>query len=280
MAMFQAPARPAGNVHTEFKAGKMDWDGKVVKADKRKGRIVLYTADEDQLMHFQWYDREKNEAQLDLIFFNDAYLSEVKKCTTGRVYLLRFTSSDKKHFFWMQEPKADGDEELIKKFNEAIGATIPDKKAAGRSTGTTAAAPPTAAAAAGAEVDPQLRAILSQFLETQGAANLRTPPVPLGAVLTTEVLSGLLTDETACKELTSLLPPGQQTQEDLAEALRSPQLQQHMNSLTQAIHSDQLPMLFAALGLDPSTIASAGPGADALEVLCRAMEAKESGSMP
>ena len=30
----------AGTVHAEFKAGRMDWDGKMVTPDKRKGKIV------------------------------------------------------------------------------------------------------------------------------------------------------------------------------------------------------------------------------------------------
>ena len=28
--MFQVPTRPAGHVHVEFKAGRMDWDGRMV----------------------------------------------------------------------------------------------------------------------------------------------------------------------------------------------------------------------------------------------------------
>eukprot|EP00438_Fugacium_kawagutii_P024593 Skav200061 [mRNA] locus=scaffold838:56535:58863:+ [translate_table: standard] len=62
MAMFQVPTRPAGHVHVEFKAGRMDWDGRMVTPDKRKGKILLYTSEEDQLTHFQWMDRDKNEA--------------------------------------------------------------------------------------------------------------------------------------------------------------------------------------------------------------------------
>merc|ERR1719229_1885200 len=102
----------------------------MVTADKRKGKLVLLTSEEEQLMHVQWYERDKSEASIDLIVINDAYLEKIEKCTTGRVYLLRFTSSDKKHFFWMQEPKADGDADLVKKFNEATGADIPDKSSA------------------------------------------------------------------------------------------------------------------------------------------------------
>jgi len=142
MAMFQQPARPNGTVHVEFRAGRMDWDGKMVKPDKRKGKIVLSTSEEEQLMHFQWYDREKNEVATDLIVINDAYLERIEKCTTGRVYLLRFTSSDKKLFFWMQEPKTEKDAEFVKTFNETIGAKIPEKGA------------PKPAAAAGAPAAP------------------------------------------------------------------------------------------------------------------------------
>ena len=41
-------------------------------------------------------------------------------------------------------------------------------------------------------------------------------------------------------------------QEGLSEVLASPQLQQSLSALTQAVHSDQLPVLLASLGLDPS----------------------------
>merc|ERR1719272_136323 len=112
-------------------------------------------------MHFQWHDRDKNETAVDLIVINDAYLEKIEKCKTGRVLLLRFTSSNKKLFFWMQEPKTDKDEELVKKFNEAIGATIPEKGAAKPASGA-AAAPALAAGLAGAnaQMDPQIRAIV------------------------------------------------------------------------------------------------------------------------
>lgn len=268
MAMFQQPVRPAGTVHVEFRAGRMDWDGRMVTPDKRKGKIVLTTVEEEQLMHFNWIDREKNEVAVDLIVINDAYLEKIEKCTTGRVYLLRFTSSEKKLFFWMQEPKTDQDAEFMKKFNEAIGAKIPEKGAP-KPAGAAAAPAPAAGLAANAPIDPAIRNIVAQFIASQGP---RAPPVPLGAVLTTEVLQGLMTDEAAVAEMSTLLPAGQQTSEDLREALSSPQLQQSLTALTQAIHSDQLPVLFASLGLDTSAIATAAPGTDALELLIRAME--------
>jgi len=265
--MFQQPVRPQGIVHVEFRAGKMEWDGKKVTPDKRKGKIVLFTSEEETLTHLQWIDREKNEIADDLIVVNDAYFEKIEKVKDGRVYLLRFTSSDKKMFFWMQEPKTEGDEELIKKANEAIGATIPEKKSGGASSG--AAAP-----AAAPAINPELNAVLQQFMASQGQQASRAPPVPLTTVLTPETLTGLLTDEAAVTEMQGLLPEGHRSAEGVREALVSPQLQQSLRALTQAVHSDQLPVLFASLGLDASAIASAPPGADALEVLCKAMEDK------
>jgi len=276
--MFQQAVRTPGTVHVEFRAGRMEWDGRIVTPDKRKGKVVLLTAEDEQLMHFQWHDREKNEIVVDLIVINDAYLERIEKCTTGRVYLLRFTSSDKKLFFWLQEPKDDGDADLVKKFNEAIGAKLPEKGSSPPGAGAAAGEAAVASGAAAQAVDPRLRAVLSQFLQSQGTQGARAVPVPLGAVLTSEVLQDLITDADAAAALQALLPEGQRTPEDLADTIASPQLQQSMHSLTQAVHSDQLPVLFASLGLDQSSIAAAAPGSDALELLCRAMEGDKEGS--
>ena len=44
----------------------------------------------------------------------------VKQCKTGRVFILKFKNSSRKLFFWMQEPKSDKDEELMKKVNDFL----------------------------------------------------------------------------------------------------------------------------------------------------------------
>lgn len=70
----------------------------------------------------------------------------------------------------MQEPSTDKDEENVKKFNEAVGATIPEKPAtpAAPAAGAPAAAAPAGAPAGGAaaaqDIDPALRAVLAQWL--------------------------------------------------------------------------------------------------------------------
>ena len=109
---------------------------KMVSPDKRKGMltvlqvyICLLSIDiylvcfqsDDQLMHLQWKDRTTSTIEDDLIIFpDDVEFKAVPACTTGRVFVLKFKTSNKRMFFWMQEPKSDKDEELCKKVNDNL----------------------------------------------------------------------------------------------------------------------------------------------------------------
>lgn len=44
----------------------------------------------------------------------------VNECTTGRVYLLKFKSSNQKLFFWMQSKSDEKDEENVSRVNLLI----------------------------------------------------------------------------------------------------------------------------------------------------------------
>ena len=55
-----------------------------------------------------------------VIFPDDIEFRKVKACTTGRVFILKFKSSSRKMFFWMQEPKTDKDEDNCKKVNDYL----------------------------------------------------------------------------------------------------------------------------------------------------------------
>lgn len=104
----------------EFRAGKMHMKGKMVHPDKRKGQVYVHQSD-DSLMHFCWKERGTGTVEDDLIIFpDDIEFKHVPQCTTGRVYVLKFKSSTRKFFFWMQEPKTDKDEEYCKKVNEYL----------------------------------------------------------------------------------------------------------------------------------------------------------------
>ncbi|XP_067011079.2 proteasomal ubiquitin receptor ADRM1 [Anabrus simplex] len=104
----------------ECKAGKMTLKGKMVHPDKRKGLLYVYQSD-DSLMHFCWKDRTTGTVEDDLIIFpDDCEFKRVPQCTTGRVYVLKFKSSNRKFFFWVQEPKTDKDEENCRRINEVL----------------------------------------------------------------------------------------------------------------------------------------------------------------
>lgn len=119
----------------EFKAGKMTMKGKMVHPDKRKGLLYIFQS-EDSLMHFCWKDRSSGSVEDDLIIFpDDVEFKRVTQCTTGRVYILKFKSSNRKFFFWMQDLKTDKDEENCRKVNEVLN--NPPALGSQRSGGTT-----------------------------------------------------------------------------------------------------------------------------------------------
>ncbi|XP_020814968.1 proteasomal ubiquitin receptor ADRM1 homolog isoform X2 [Drosophila serrata] len=104
----------------EFRAGRMNMVGKMVHPDTRKG-LVYMTQSDDGLMHFCWKDRTSGKVEDDLIVFPDDFeYKRVEQCKTGRVYVLKFKSSTRRMFFWLQEPKTDKDEEHCRRINELM----------------------------------------------------------------------------------------------------------------------------------------------------------------
>ncbi|XP_072156959.1 proteasomal ubiquitin receptor ADRM1 homolog isoform X2 [Bemisia tabaci] len=115
-----AATRNASKNLVEFRAGKMTMKGNMVRPDKRKGLVYIYQSD-DSLMHFCWKDRQSGSLEDDLIIFpDDCEFKRVTQCTTGRVYHLKFKSTTKKFFFWLQEPKTDKDDEYCRRVNEVL----------------------------------------------------------------------------------------------------------------------------------------------------------------
>ncbi|KPU77176.1 uncharacterized protein Dana_GF11152, isoform B [Drosophila ananassae] len=104
----------------EFRAGRMNMVGKMVHPDSRKG-LVYMTQSDDGLMHFCWKDRTSGKVEDDLIVFPDDFeYKRVDQCKTGRVFVLKFKSSTRRMFFWMQEPKTEKDDEHCRRINELL----------------------------------------------------------------------------------------------------------------------------------------------------------------
>lgn len=115
------PGSTGGIKHLiEMRAGKMNQKGRMVVPDVRKGLLYVYQS-EDSLMHFCWQDRTTGIVEDDLIIFpDDCEYVKVPQCTTGRAYLLKFKSSHRRFFFWLQEPRTDKDEDNCKRINEIL----------------------------------------------------------------------------------------------------------------------------------------------------------------
>ncbi|KAI8382999.1 proteasome complex subunit Rpn13 ubiquitin receptor-domain-containing protein [Blakeslea trispora] len=118
MSLFAAPVT---NHLVEFHAGKCIVEGSWIKPDTRKGLIYMDQSD-DQLLHFYWKERKNQSTPEDdlIIFPDEAEFTKVTQCTTGRVYLLRFKTSNERHFYWMQSKSDENDQEVAEHVNELI----------------------------------------------------------------------------------------------------------------------------------------------------------------
>uniref|UniRef100_A0AAV1VAA1 Proteasomal ubiquitin receptor ADRM1 n=1 Tax=Peronospora matthiolae TaxID=2874970 RepID=A0AAV1VAA1_9STRA len=124
--VFGTPSSAGRNELVSFHAGKMTVkaaaNGKfLVTPQLEKGKVCLSRGD-DQLLHFQWVDRQTGASPEDFIIFpDDAHFDKVD---TGRpddrVYILQYKNSSRRFFFWMQNKDASRDEELVKKVNDAM----------------------------------------------------------------------------------------------------------------------------------------------------------------
>jgi len=132
-ALFGTAARANSKHLVEFKAGKMSLKGKMVHADTRKGLVYVYQAD-DGLMHFCWKDRTSGSVEDDLIIFpDDCEYKAIPQCTDGRAFVLKFKSTARKLFFWMQESSTAKDEEFARKINDALNnPPTPGSQSSGR----------------------------------------------------------------------------------------------------------------------------------------------------
>ncbi|CAK1355249.1 hypothetical protein CB0940_01006 [Cercospora beticola] len=95
-----------------FKAGLCDFSGRTVTPDARPGYIYLYS--EEELLHFCWRPRAapSTEPEVDLLMFpSDGHFfplvkeqgaEQLHSPTNGRIFVLKFSSSNQKHYFWMQ----------------------------------------------------------------------------------------------------------------------------------------------------------------------------------
>uniref|UniRef100_A0A6M2E625 Uncharacterized protein n=1 Tax=Populus davidiana TaxID=266767 RepID=A0A6M2E625_9ROSI len=275
-ASSSAEAIPAmQEIMLEFRAGKMYFDGKKVVPDLRKG-LVRVGRGEEGLLHFQWLDRNLNAVAVEddqIIFPEEAVFEKVNQ-VSGRVYILKFNTDDRKFFFWMQEPKAEEDSQLCSSVNYYINLPLefldeeePD-----------AAAPlqvsedmleDNVSSRAGDLVVPNLGAEaisdvtsssgpvkmedLQRILSNIGARGGSGDPdegLGLGDLLKPDLIMPLIETLSLEEGLTSHLPEGHWTPEDILDLLQSPPFRQQVDSFTYVLRTGQIDL--SQFGVNPS----------------------------
>ncbi|XP_022729555.1 26S proteasome regulatory subunit RPN13-like isoform X2 [Durio zibethinus] len=257
----------------EFRAGKMLLEGKRVVPDTRKG-LVRIARGEEGLLHFQWLDRAQNVIEDDQIIFPDEAVFEKVNQASGRVYILRFNTDDRKFFFWMQESKAEDDSLLCFSVNsfinqplEFLGLPEPDGSAALRvleemvEDDTSSRAGNLTVTNIGAEAisdvasssGPVKLEDLQRILNSIGPAEIAGDPdggLGLDDILKPDLIMPLIETLLLEDRLASYLPEGRWTPEDMLELLQSPPFRQQVDSFTYVLRTGQIDL--SQFGIDPS----------------------------
>ena len=77
----------------EFKAGRMNYDGRMVTPDRRKGLIRIVT-DAHGMKTFQWCEAESKQPVESFYVFPDESKFEKVKQSSDRVYLLEMKATE------------------------------------------------------------------------------------------------------------------------------------------------------------------------------------------
>ncbi|KAF8650142.1 hypothetical protein AX16_005377 [Volvariella volvacea WC 439] len=268
-----------------FKAGRaFRREGtSVVEPDTRKGAISL-TNGEDGLLHFLWTNRATNEVEEDLILFpTDASFVKVQQAPSGRVYVLKFSSSNQRHFFWMQDASSARDEQFATNLNgvlqdpdyNMVWSSTPSGGAPqGQGSSSAAAAsttqPPTVPSSQTAptstfQATPEQLARLQELIAS--AAGRRAPSAPpefsLTDILTPANLLPLF--ENHPELIPALFPhlppdlPVPPSAEALQRIIHSPQFRSAVASFDQALRTGLLGNLVRGLGLPDEAGTGIGP---------------------
>nr|GAT58772.1 adhesion regulating molecule [Mycena chlorophos] len=243
-----------------FKAGRaFRREGtNTVEPSPTKGAVVVTT--EDGLLHFTWKNRTTGVVDEDLILFpSDASFVKIPQATGGRVYVLKFSSSDQRHF----DESTARDEEFVTNLNKLLEdpearLTWNATPAAGSTSqpqASTSAQP--AASSSSAATAPlisqeqlaQLQALLSGGRGGAPAA----PEYSLTDILTPANLTPLFTSHPELiPTLFPHLPPDlpvPPSPEALQRIINSPQFRAAVSNFDQALRTGLLGGLVRALGL-------------------------------
>ena len=88
MGGMQAPA--ASNAVVEYKCGRMNYDGRMVTPDRRKGKLKIVKDRDMGVYKLQWFEEGSRDPTDDFMVFPDDTKFEKVKQSNDRVYLFEF----------------------------------------------------------------------------------------------------------------------------------------------------------------------------------------------
>jgi len=269
-----------------FKAGRaFRREGtNTVDPDPTKGAIILSNG-EDGLLHFVWRNRSTGEDEEDLILFpTDATFNRVSAVTGGRVYVLKFSSSDQRHFFWLQDQSIERDDEFVNNLNgllddpdfepvwESSTPAVAPQPVAASSTPAAPDAPAQSTQQAGSQfrARPEDIAQLQSLLRAGGSGGARqqqqqveVPEMSLTDILTPANLAPVFRQHPEL--IPSLFPhlppdlPMPLSAEVVERIINSPQFRAAVSNLDQALRTGLLGGLVRSLGLPEEAGMGVGP---------------------
>jgi len=244
-----------------FKAGRAfrREGSNLVEPSPVKGAILLTNGD-DGLLHFIWKNRTTGTIEEDLILFpSDASFVKVTQ-SSGRVYVLKFSSSNQRHFFWMQDASPARDEEFVANLNGLLEdpeyrlVWNPSPAAPQPQASTSASTSQSAPGASAFQATPEQLAQLSALLTSSVTRGADAPPdLALADILTPANITPLFTSHPSLiPALFPHLPPDLPTPpspEVIQRIISSTQFRSAVSSFDQALRTGLLGGLVRGLGL-------------------------------
>ncbi|KIM43390.1 hypothetical protein M413DRAFT_444214 [Hebeloma cylindrosporum] len=276
---------PNAEILLAFKAGRAfrREGSNVVEPSPTKGAVYLANG-EDGLLHFIWRNRITNVIEEDLILIPfDASFVKVSQ-SSGRVYVLKFSSSNQRHFFWLQDASTARDEEFTSNVNGLLQDpeydlqwNVPISSAAHPQASTSAAASQPAASGSatgsGYTATPEQLATLSQMLSSMSGrpTPAATPDASLTDILTPANLGPLFNNHPELiPALFPHLPPDlpvPPSVDVLQRIIHSPQFRAAVSNFDQALRTGLLGGLVRTLGLPEEAGTGVGPFLRAIQEL-------------
>ncbi|VDC04489.1 unnamed protein product [Peniophora sp. CBMAI 1063] len=245
------PALTGPSTVLAFKAGRAfrRGDTNFVDASPEKGALLIER--EEDMIHLVWKNRETGSADEDLLLFpGDATFIPVPQAPGGRVYVLKFESSEARHFFYMQDGSTARDEEFAHNVNSLI--QDPSYVPVWQEPSAAPDAEPAAGSTSSSQLD-QIRELMSRMAANAGGAEPVAPEFALSDILTPGNLLPLFSARPdLVAALFPHLPPDlpeQPSREVLQRVIQSPQFRAAVASLDRALRTGMLQGLMGGLGL-------------------------------